>query len=46
LTREEALILVDDENRPRYQNIKWYLDAVNIDFTDAIKVINSIKPLY
>lgn len=46
LTREQALLLVEDENRPRYQNIKWYLDAVNIDFHEAIKVVNSIEKLY
>lgn len=46
LTREKALELVEDENRPRYQNIKWYLDAVGIDFEEAIKVVNNIKKLY
>jgi glucosamine--fructose-6-phosphate aminotransferase (isomerizing) len=46
LTREEALALVEDENRPRYPNIKWYLDAVGIDFKDAIQVVNSIPSLY
>ena len=46
LTREEALVLVEDENRPRYPNIKWYLDAVNLPFGDTIKAINIIKKLY
>lgn len=46
LTRSEALELVLVENRPRYQNIKWYLDAVGIDFKEAIKVVNSIPKLY
>jgi len=45
ITREQALILVEDENRPRYQNIKWYLDAVNVDFEQTIKVVNSIPKL-
>ncbi len=43
LSRDEALRLVDDENLPRYPNLKWYLDAVNIDFSNTIKIINSIK---
>ena len=30
------------ENQPRYPNIKWYLDAVNIDFSEAISTINRI----
>lgn len=46
LTREEALVLIEDENRPRYQNIKWYLDAVGIDFKEAIEIINKIPRLY
>ena len=46
LTREEALVLVEDENRPRYPNIKWYLDAIGIDFESTIKIINNIKRLY
>jgi len=45
LTREEALILVEDENRPRYPNIKWYLDAIGMDFKEVISVINSIPRL-
>lgn len=46
LTREKALELVDDENQPRYQNIRWYLDAVGIDFEETIKVVNNIPKLY
>lgn len=46
LTREEALILVEDENRPRYQNIRWYLDTLGLDFAEVIKVVNSIPKLY
>lgn len=46
MTREEALEMVEDENSPRYPNIKWYLDAVGIDFKTAINVINSIPKMY
>ncbi len=46
LTREEALALVEDENRPRYPNIKWYLDAIRMDFSQVIPVINAIPKLY
>ncbi len=46
LTRDEALEMVMDENRPRYPNIKWYLDAVRIDFKEAIRAVNSIPRLY
>jgi len=43
ITREEALRLVEDENRPRYQNIKWYLDAVGMDFDSTIERINEFR---
>jgi hypothetical protein len=46
LSREAALGLVQEENRPRYESIKWYLDAVGVDFSEAIKVINDIPRLY
>lgn len=45
LTREHALLLVEDENRPRYPNIKWYLDAIRMNFNDVIPVINKIKKI-
>jgi glutamine---fructose-6-phosphate transaminase (isomerizing) len=45
MTREEALILVEDENRPRYPNIKWYLDAIGMDFDKVIPVINAMPKL-
>lgn len=46
ITRERALDLVAEENRPRYESIKWYLDAVEIDFREAINVVNKIPKLY
>ena len=46
ITREEALSLVADENQPRYENIRWYLDALGMDFSDVIKIINNIPRLY
>ena len=46
LTREEALRLVEDENTPRYPNLKWYLDVVGVDFKYAIETINKTPRLY
>lgn len=46
MTRDEALTLVEDENRPRYSNIKWYLDAVGMDFESTIRTVNAIPRLY
>jgi glucosamine--fructose-6-phosphate aminotransferase (isomerizing) len=45
ISREQALTLVEDENRPRYPNIKWYLDSINMDFESVIRVINRIPKL-
>lgn len=46
LSRAEALDMVLDENAPRYPNIKWYLDAVGVDFTEAIRTVNAIPSMY
>lgn len=46
ISRENALKLVEDENRPRYQNIKWYLDTLGLDFERVIKVVNNIPKIY
>lgn len=46
MSREQGLRLVNDENRPRYPTIKWYTDAVGIDYEHAIRTINSIPKLY
>ena len=46
LSREKALVLVADENRPRYQNIRWYLDTLGMNFEEVIKIVNDIPKLY
>jgi len=40
LSREQALRLIEVENRPRYQSIKWFLDVINLDFVKTISRIN------
>lgn len=46
ITREEALKLIEEENKPRYGSIKWYCDTIGIDFEKTLKIINSIPKLY
>ncbi len=46
ITRERAMTLVEDENQPRYQNIRWYLDTLGMDFERVIKIVNSIPKLF
>lgn len=41
-----SLIRVRDENQTRYPNVKWYLDAIGMDFTEVVTVINSNPRLY
>lgn len=46
ISREEALKLLEEENQPRYPNIRWYLDTLGLDFERVIKVVNAIPKLY
>ena len=46
LTREKALALVNEENIPRYENLRWYLDIIGLDFKTTIQRINQIPKLY
>lgn len=46
LTRAEALDLVKVENQPRYPNIKWYLDAIGLEFQPVMATVNSVPRLY
>lgn len=46
LLREEGLRLIEEENRPRYESIKWYLGVVSLDYENIIKAINKIPKLY
>jgi hypothetical protein len=46
LTRCAALALVEDENRPRYQNIRWYHDSLGMDFKEVIQQVNTAPRLF
>ena len=46
MTRAEALKRVREENKPRYQNLRWYLDTVGLEFTSTISAINDIPKLW
>ncbi|WP_227429821.1 glucosamine 6-phosphate synthetase [Psychrobacter sp. I-STPA6b] len=46
ISREKALSLVLEENQPRYQNIRWYLDVIGMDFRSTINTINQIPKIY
>jgi hypothetical protein len=46
LDRENALELVNTENRPRYESIKWYLDTIGLEFDATIQRIHQIPKRY
>lgn len=46
ISRERAIELIEDENQPRYQNIRWYLDTLNLDFEEVIRIVNNIPKIY
>jgi len=46
LSRDEAMELVRQENRPRYETLRWYLDIIGLDFESVIKVVNKIPKRY
>lgn len=45
ITREEALERILEENRPRVQSLRWYLETIGLDFNYAIKTINTMDTL-
>lgn len=46
ITRDQALNLVSDENKPRYDSIREYLDLIGLDFDDTLAKIEAIPRLY
>lgn len=43
ISREQALKLVEIENAPCQNNLRWYLQSIGFDFVVTIKKINSMK---
>lgn len=46
ISREEALEKVNIENKPRFESLVWYFNAIQIDFEEAIKTVNRIPKMY
>jgi hypothetical protein len=46
ITREKALDLLEEENKPRYPNIRWYLDTLGMDFERVINIVNSTPKIF
>lgn len=46
LSREEAMKLIEEDNLPRYETLRWYLEILGLDFAEVIKTIKRIPKLY
>ena len=46
LSREDALLKSEEENKPRVESLVWYTNTIGIDFMETLKIVNSIKTLY
>jgi len=46
ITRDEGLKMIDEENKPRFESIKWYLDTIGLDFESTLDKINMIEKYY
>jgi len=46
ISRERALELIYEENMPRYNSLKWYLEIIGLNYESTIKRINEIPRLY
>lgn len=43
ITREFALAKLDEENTPRWDTMRWYFNILNVDFNEAINIINHVS---
>lgn len=46
ISRESALEMVKNENKPRPNSMQWYFDTIGVDMTKAVEAANSIRKLY
>lgn len=46
ITREEALKKIYEENKVRYETLRWYIEIIGLDFVEVITAINNIPKLY
>ena len=46
VTRDIAMRLIQEENKPRYKSIEWYCKTIGVDYKETINRINSIDTVY
>ncbi len=45
LSREKALEMIEEENKPRFEAIDWYGQTIGLDMNRAVKIINEAPRL-
>jgi hypothetical protein len=45
-TREEALRVVEEQNQPRWDSLKWYTDTLGLDFAQTLRAIHAMPRRY
>ena len=43
ISRDQALQLIHEENQPRWANIEWYCNLVDVDFRQVIDIVASAE---
>jgi glutamine---fructose-6-phosphate transaminase (isomerizing) len=46
LTRDEALRVVEEENRPRWESLDWYFRTIGLDLEPAVRKILAMPKLF
>ena len=46
ISRSDALIKINEENKPRFESLAWYLEILGLDFVSTIRRINNIPKMY
>ena len=46
LSRKDALTLIPEDNKPRYESIEWYANTIGFDCNNAIQIIENISKIY
>ncbi|MFA5294504.1 MAG: hypothetical protein WC382_03185 [Methanoregulaceae archaeon] len=46
LTRDKAMEMIKEENKPRFEAIDWYGQTIRLDMNRAVRVINQARKLY
>lgn len=46
ITREEAIRLAEEENKPRIESLEWYAETIRFNLEETLDIIHSIPKLW